>query len=111
MLISRGLLQCLRFYWSIFNSFVAIFRTFYKHVLGMHCDYHDIEAVEPDYYKSLKQILEFPLDMLGVELTFSAEVHNFGKIKVRNYFDSVYFTLLQLTLLYFTLLKLLYFLY
>ena len=48
----------------------------------MHCDYHDIEAVEPDYFKSLKQILEFPLDMLGVELTFSAEIHTFGKIKV-----------------------------
>jgi E3 ubiquitin-protein ligase HUWE1 len=57
-------------------------RTFYKHTLGMHCDYHDIEAVEPDYFKSLKQILEFPLDMLGVELTFSAEIHTFGKIKV-----------------------------
>ncbi len=45
------------------------------HVLGNH-----IEAIEPDYYKSrkLKQILDMPLDVLGLELTYSAEAANLG---------------------------------
>ena len=54
-------------------------RSFYKHVLGVAVDYTDIEALEPDYYKSLKQILEYPLEDLGLELTFSADVQLFGK--------------------------------
>jgi E3 ubiquitin-protein ligase HUWE1 len=54
-------------------------RSFYKHILGQPVNYHDLEAIEPDYYKSLKQILEYPLDLLGVELTFSAESHDFGQ--------------------------------
>lgn len=33
-------------------------RSFYKHILGVKVTYHDIEAVDPDYYKSLKWILE-----------------------------------------------------
>ena len=57
-------------------------RSFYKHVLGNPVEYADIEAIEPDYYKSLKQILDMPLDMLGLELTFSAEAANFGKHEV-----------------------------
>ena len=61
---------------------ICILRSFYKHVLGLPIDYLDIEAVEPDYYKSLKQILEVPLEDLGLELTFSAEAHTFGWIEV-----------------------------
>ena len=57
-------------------------RSFYKHLLGVAVDYVDIEALEPDYYKSLKQIIEFPMDVLGIELTFSAESQTFGKTKV-----------------------------
>jgi E3 ubiquitin-protein ligase HUWE1 len=57
-------------------------RSFYKHLLGMAVDYNDIEAIEPDYFKSLKQILDMPLDMLGLELTFSAEANTFGKYEV-----------------------------
>lgn len=63
--------------------FHDVYRSFYKHVLGMPVDYSDIEAIEPDYYKSLKQILEMPLDMLGLELTFSAEAHTFGRVEVK----------------------------
>jgi E3 ubiquitin-protein ligase HUWE1 len=57
-------------------------RSFYKHVLGNPVEYNDIEAIEPDYYKSLKQILEMPLDELGLELTFSADTQTFGRHEV-----------------------------
>ena len=30
-------------------------RSFYKHIIGMSVDVLDIEAIEPDYFKSLKQ--------------------------------------------------------
>lgn len=33
-------------------------RSFYKHILGVKVTYHDIEAVDPDYYKNLKWMLE-----------------------------------------------------
>lgn len=33
-------------------------RSFYKHILGVKVTYHDIEAVDPDYYKNLKWLLE-----------------------------------------------------
>ena len=51
-------------------------------MLGISVDYSDIEGLEPEYYKSLKQILEFPLEDLGLELTFSAESQTFGKHQV-----------------------------
>jgi hypothetical protein len=57
-------------------------RSFYKHVLGVPVEYNDIEGLEPEYFKSLKQILEFPLEDLGLELTFSAESQTFGKHQV-----------------------------
>jgi hypothetical protein len=57
-------------------------RSFYKHLLGLTVDYTDIEAIEPEYYKSLKQILEFSLQDLGLlDLTFSTESLNFGKLE------------------------------
>lgn len=48
----------------------------------MAVDYSDIEATEPEYYKTLKQILDNPLDLLMVDLTFTAETHIFGKTEV-----------------------------
>ena len=54
-------------------------RTFYKHMLGLPVSYHDLEAIEPDYYKSLLQILEYPLDVIGVDLTFSADFNELGQ--------------------------------
>ncbi|GKC34108.1 E3 ubiquitin protein ligase UPL2 [Tanacetum coccineum] len=33
-------------------------RSFYKHILGVKVTYHDIEAVDPNYYKNLKWMLE-----------------------------------------------------
>jgi E3 ubiquitin-protein ligase HUWE1 len=58
-------------------------RSFYKHVLGNTVDYTDIEAVEPEYYNSLKQILGLSAeDLEGLDLTFSAESQTFGKQEV-----------------------------
>ena len=58
------------------------YRSFYKHILGLSVSYHDLELIEPEYYNSMKQILEFPLDALGLELTFSAENHDFGQVRL-----------------------------
>jgi E3 ubiquitin-protein ligase HUWE1 len=55
-------------------------RSFYKHILGLPVTIQDLEAIEPDYYKSLIQILDTPLDLLGLDLSFSAEINEFGQI-------------------------------
>lgn len=53
-------------------------RSFYKHILGMKPNFHDIEGQDPDYYKSLKWILEN--DCTGIiDYTMSAEYDEFGK--------------------------------
>jgi E3 ubiquitin-protein ligase HUWE1 len=57
-------------------------RSFYKHILGLPVNYHDLELIEPEYYKSMKQILEFPLELLGLDLTFSTESHDFGQVNI-----------------------------
>ncbi len=41
-----------------------------------------MQAIDPDYYKNLKAILEYNLEDIGVELTFSAETHSFGRSHV-----------------------------
>ena len=63
--------------------FVNLYRSFYKHVLGNPVDYTDLEAIEPEIFKSLKQILKLRLDDLGLDLTFSAESLIFGKHEVQ----------------------------
>jgi len=45
-------------------------------------DLSDIESTEPEYYKSLRQILEMTLDTLGLDLTFVADTHKFGRHEV-----------------------------
>lgn len=53
-------------------------RSFYKHILGVKPTYHDIEAEDPDYYKSLCWVLEN--DITGVlDYTFSSEYEEFGR--------------------------------
>jgi len=54
-------------------------RSFYKHILGQPINYHDIEDVDPDYYKSLKWILENDISSAGLDLTFSYEFDKFGQ--------------------------------
>jgi hypothetical protein len=53
-------------------------RSFYKHMLREPLTVEDIEAVDPDYYKNLKWMLEN--DITGVlDLNFTAETDYFGK--------------------------------
>lgn len=57
-------------------------RSFYKHILGLPVSVVDLEAIDPEYFKSLKQILATPLDLLGLDLTFSAESNDFGVVSI-----------------------------
>lgn len=53
-------------------------RSFYKHILGLKPTYHDIEAQDPEYFKSLKWMLEN--DITGIlDYTMSAEYDEFGE--------------------------------
>ncbi|KAI7827971.1 hypothetical protein BC939DRAFT_76403 [Gamsiella multidivaricata] len=56
-------------------------RSFYKHILGRPVDYRDVEAVDPEYYKSLVWMLENDITDI-VEETFSMETDDFGNKKI-----------------------------
>jgi hypothetical protein len=43
-----------------------------------------VQAIDPDYYKALCQILEVPLVDLGLDLTFSCEADSFGVVQVHD---------------------------
>ncbi|ONM32432.1 E3 ubiquitin-protein ligase UPL1 [Zea mays] len=47
-------------------------RSFYKHILGVRVTYHDIEAIDPAYYKNLKWMLENDISDV-LDLTFSMD--------------------------------------
>ncbi|KAJ2962784.1 hypothetical protein NQZ79_g2089 [Umbelopsis isabellina] len=55
-------------------------RSFYKHILGRQVDYRDVEAVDPEYYKSLVWMLENDITDI-IDLTFSVETDDFGTMK------------------------------
>lgn len=55
-------------------------RSFYKHILGITVQPSDMEAIDPEYYKNLRWILEN--DPTPLDLTFSSEVDEFGKMRV-----------------------------
>lgn len=64
-------------------------RSFYKHILGVKVTYHDIEAVDPDYYKNLKWMLENDVSDI-LDLTFSMDADEekhilYGKTEVTDY--------------------------
>ncbi|KAI8081696.1 uncharacterized protein BX664DRAFT_376387, partial [Halteromyces radiatus] len=56
-------------------------RSFYKHILNRSVDYRDVEAVDPEYYKSLVWILDNDITDI-IDLTFSMEMDDFGTTKV-----------------------------
>ncbi|KAF9353291.1 hypothetical protein BGX26_008924 [Mortierella sp. AD094] len=56
-------------------------RSFYKHILGRPVDYRDVEAVDPEYYKSLVWMLENDITDI-VDETFSVETDDFGNTKI-----------------------------
>lgn len=47
-------------------------RSFYKHILGVKVTYLDIEAIDPDYFKNLKWMLENDITEI-LDLTFSVD--------------------------------------
>lgn len=55
-------------------------RSFYKHILGRQVDYRDVEALDPEYYKSLVWMLENDITDI-IDLTFSIETDYFGTTK------------------------------
>lgn len=55
-------------------------RSFYKHILGLPITYHDIESIDPDYYKSLCWMLNNDITDI-IDTTFTAEVEEFGNRK------------------------------
>lgn len=56
-------------------------RSFYKHILGKAVDYRDLEAVDPEYFKSLEWMLQNSItDVL--DLTFSVDNEEFGETQV-----------------------------
>lgn len=59
-------------------------RSFYKHILGIQITYHDIEAIDPEYYRSLRSMLDNSLEDLCLDLTFSVEKSQFGKLEVHD---------------------------
>ncbi|KAK9762549.1 E3 ubiquitin-protein ligase tom1 [Basidiobolus ranarum] len=56
-------------------------RSFYKHILGKDVDYKDVEALDPEYFKSLVWMLENDITDI-IDLTFCIEADDFGKMKV-----------------------------
>ncbi|KAL5206475.1 hypothetical protein ABZP36_034684 [Zizania latifolia] len=49
-------------------------RSFYKHILGVKVTYHDIEAIDPAYYKNLKWMLENDItDVLDLTFIIDAD--------------------------------------
>ncbi|XP_028066908.1 E3 ubiquitin-protein ligase UPL2-like isoform X3 [Camellia sinensis] len=47
-------------------------RSFYKHILGVKVTYHDIEAIDPHYFRNLKWMLENDISDI-LDLTFSID--------------------------------------
>jgi E3 ubiquitin-protein ligase HUWE1 len=54
-------------------------KSFYKHILGLPVSFNDLETIDPSFYKSLKSLLVYSLEDLGVELTFSTTLKNFDE--------------------------------
>jgi len=51
-------------------------RSFYKHMLRIPVSYDDIEALDPDFYKNLRWVIENDITNV-LDLTFSTESHFF----------------------------------
>ncbi|XP_006815383.1 E3 ubiquitin-protein ligase HACE1-like [Saccoglossus kowalevskii] len=56
-------------------------RSFYKHILGIPVNYHDVASIDPEYAKNLQWILDHDISDIGLELTFSVETDVFGAMQ------------------------------
>ncbi|KAK2707710.1 E3 ubiquitin-protein ligase HUWE1-like [Artemia franciscana] len=59
-------------------------RSFYKHILGKHVKYTDMETEDYSFYQGLVFLMEHDIAELGYELTFSTEVQEFGVTEIRD---------------------------
>ncbi|KAK2197202.1 bifunctional Ubiquitin-associated domain/E3 ubiquitin ligase [Babesia duncani] len=57
-------------------------RSFYKHMLGRKITPADAESVDPQFFANLMSLTQYTLESLGLELYFSTEIDEFGKVKV-----------------------------
>ncbi|GFE53720.1 ubiquitin ligase [Babesia ovis] len=57
-------------------------RSFYKHMLCRKITPADAESVDPQFYENLTSINNCRLEDMGLELFFSTEIDEFGKVKV-----------------------------
>ncbi|KAL9656285.1 hypothetical protein ABK040_007898 [Willaertia magna] len=55
-------------------------RSFYKHILGIPITYHDIESIDPNYYKNLNWMLKNDIEDV-LDYNFTQEIDNFGERK------------------------------
>lgn len=56
-------------------------RSFYKHMLRRKVSTSDMEALDPDYYRNLRWMLDNSIKEIFDGLTFSAESEEFGRIR------------------------------
>lgn len=57
-------------------------QSLYKQILGKPVEVVDLESIDPDGHRSLKWILDNPIDEAMLDLTFSTEADNFGVTEV-----------------------------
>ncbi|EDO06876.1 HECT-domain (ubiquitin-transferase) family protein [Babesia bovis T2Bo] len=57
-------------------------RSFYKHMLCRKITPADAQSVDPQFYENLTSINNCRLEDMGLELFFSTEIDEFGKVKV-----------------------------
>jgi len=59
-------------------------RSFYKHILGKPVKYTDMESEDYAFYQGLVYLLENDMSTVGLDLTFSIEIQEFGVTEVRD---------------------------
>ncbi|GMS94105.1 hypothetical protein PENTCL1PPCAC_16280 [Pristionchus entomophagus] len=59
-------------------------RAFYKHILNLPVKYQDLESEDPEFYKSFDYLLNNPVETMGIDLTFTLEVEEFGVVSTRD---------------------------
>ncbi|XP_076261399.1 HECT, UBA and WWE domain containing E3 ubiquitin protein ligase 1 isoform X2 [Rhynchophorus ferrugineus] len=59
-------------------------RSFYKHILGIPVKYTDMESEDYSFYRGLVYLMENNINNLGLDLTFSTEISEFGVTETRD---------------------------
>jgi len=54
-------------------------RAVYKHMLGLPLGLRDLEAADPEFYRSIKFLLDSEIDDMYLGITFSVDEDHFGK--------------------------------